>query len=196
MSGWLRPVPLAAGGVALEPLALSHAEELYHAGNSARIWNHLPFRPSSPEEMLELVRQAAEDAEAGRRIAYAIKRNGTVLGSTSILGPSPEHRSFEIGFTWLAPSAWGTGLNGICKYLLLRYGFEDAGAARIQFRTTTGNIRSQTALRKIGAVYEGTLRKSFQGADMMFFSIVSEEWPAVRERLAPAAAAAEAESGR
>ena len=107
------------------------------------------------------------------------------MGSTSILNPSAEHRSFEIGFTWLTPSSWGTGLNQTCKSRRSATVSKMRELIRIQFRTAAGNIRSQQALKKIGAVSEGTLRKSFHGTDMMFFSILGDEWPAVKEKLEP-----------
>jgi RimJ/RimL family protein N-acetyltransferase len=185
MSMSIRPAPLAAGSVKLIPLEISHAEALFEAGTDAVIWKHLPLRAPTLDHMRRIVRQAIEDGERGHRITYTVMKQDSVMGSTSILNPSAEHRSFEIGFTWLTPSSWGTGLNQTSKYLLLSHGFEDAGAVRIQFRTAAGNIRSQQALKKIGAVCEGTLRKSFHGTDMMFFSILGDEWPAVKEMLEP-----------
>jgi N-acetyltransferase len=179
----IRHVPLEAGRVRLVPLELSHAGALYEAGAAAEIWRHLPRGAATPDDMRIMVRQALAEQERGWRFAYTIMERETAIGSTSILGPSVEHRSFEIGLTWLTPAAWGTGLNQASKYALLRHGFENAGAVRVQFRTAAGNIRSQMALRKIGAVCEGTLRKSYQGEDMMFFSILDDEWPTVKANL-------------
>jgi RimJ/RimL family protein N-acetyltransferase len=185
MTMHIRHVPLAEGRLRLVPLEISHTEALHAAGASAEVWRHLPHQADSFDDMKRMVRQAVAEQEKGWRYTYTIFERDTVIGSTSILSPSPQHRSFEIGFTWLTPSSWGSGLNQAAKYALLKHGFEDADAVRIQFRTSAANIRSQQALKKIGAVYEGTLRKSFDGTDMMFFSILNDEWPAVKEKLMP-----------
>jgi N-acetyltransferase len=70
----------------------------------------------------------------------------------------------------------------------LRHAFEDLGAIRVCFKTDRRNVRSQRAIERLGARYEGTLRSHricIDGwiRDSVYFSIVAEEWPAVRKRL-------------
>jgi len=98
------------------------------------------------------------------------------------------HRGLEIGSTWLGKPWQRTGINTEAKYLLLRHAFEVLGAARVQLKTDLRNTQSQTAIARLGAVREGVLRKhkivrdGFL-RDSVMFSIIDDEWPAVKTRL-------------
>ena len=94
----------------------------------------------------------------------------------------------EIGWTWYSPSVWGTVLNPECKLLLLAHAFEDWGAVRVQLKTDNNNLRSQRAILKLGAKYEGRLRHHRFRADgtlrdTMMYSILREEWAGVKVSL-------------
>jgi RimJ/RimL family protein N-acetyltransferase len=72
---------------------------------------------------------------------------------------------------------------------MLRHAFETWGCRRVELKTSALNLRSRAAIRRLGAVEEGTLRKHMINADgtardTVYFSITDDEWPAVRERLA------------
>ncbi|MDQ1307749.1 MAG: hypothetical protein QG671_3582, partial [Actinomycetota bacterium] len=74
------------------------------------------------------------------------------------------------------------------KRLLLGYAFDTLGAERVQFKTDNANLRSQAALRKIGATQEGVLRRHMLRRDGTYrdsvvFSILRSEWSGVRGRL-------------
>jgi RimJ/RimL family protein N-acetyltransferase len=98
----------------------------------------------------------------------------------------------EIGGTWLAASAQGTGINVDAKLLLLTHAFEHWQVGRVDLKTDARNERSRNAIARIGATFEGVLR-SWQPSlvageegrlrDTAMFSIVAGEWPAVRARL-------------
>jgi len=111
-----------------------------------------------------------------------------IVGSTRYMDIQAEHRGVEIGWTWYAPEVWGTAVNPECKLLLLTHAFEEWGAVRVMLKTDHRNARSQAAIRKLGAVYEGTLRQHRVRPDgtlrdTVVFSILDREWPAVRAGL-------------
>lgn len=116
------------------------------------------------------------------------RADGRVVGTTSYLDVSERHRAAAIGWTWYSPDVWGTAVNPEAKYLLLKHAFEDWNAIRAFFKTDARNLRSQAALRKLGAQYEGTLRShrilpdGFR-RDSAYFSILGVEWPSVKSRL-------------
>jgi RimJ/RimL family protein N-acetyltransferase len=113
---------------------------------------------------------------------------GKVVGSTRYLNIRSEHRSVEIGWTWLGQEWQRTGVNTRVKLLLLSHAFERLGCVRVEFKTDSRNSRSQQALERIGATQEGVLRNHMivQGnylRDSVYFSVTSEEWPEVKARL-------------
>jgi RimJ/RimL family protein N-acetyltransferase len=107
---------------------------------------------------------------------------------TGYLEIRPAHRGLEIGRTWIGRAFQGTRVNPESKLLLLRHAFEDLGAARVQLKTDVRNLQSQRAIEKLGAVKEGVLRRYQMRSngfirDTMVFSIIAEEWPAVKAGL-------------
>jgi RimJ/RimL family protein N-acetyltransferase len=100
----------------------------------------------------------------------------------------PHNRTIEIGGTWYAVRFQRTAANTESKYLLLTYAFETLECIRVQFKADLRNERSQKALERIGAVYEGTLRNHMILPDgsirsSVYFSILDSEWPAVKSHL-------------
>jgi N-acetyltransferase len=184
------PVQLVGRRVALVPLEASHTRALYEAGRHPKIWDYMFMRVETPDEMHRLVQEALSARDAGTELPFVIvdRETGRIVGSTRFLDIAPAHRGLEIGWTWLAPEVWRTPINTECKYLLLRHCFEVLGAVRVQFKTDARNIRSQRALERIGAHKEGVLRRhrilpDGYIRDSVYYSIIAEEWPAVRRRL-------------
>ena len=82
-------------------------------------------------------------------------------------------------------------VNPACKYALLQFGFETLGLNRIELKTDNRNTRSQAAIAKLGAAREGVFRAHMIRADgslrdTVYFSIIAEEWPSVRDGRSPA----------
>jgi len=184
----VEPLLLDGDQVRLEPLTQDHAQGLFNRGREARDWAYMP-RPCFVD--LADVRHWINEAVASKdQIAFAIieKSRNRAVGSTRYLNIRPPHRSLEIGWTWLGHDWQRTGVNTETKFLLLQHAFERLRALRVEFKTDGRNLRSQKALERIGAIREGVLRKHMivQGdyeRDSVYFSVLSEEWPAVRERL-------------
>ena len=115
-------------------------------------------------------------------------RIGGVAGMSSYLDVSVADARLEVGSTSYTPPAWGTSVNPETKLLLLGHAFDVLGAGRVQLKTDVRNVRSQQAIARLGARYEGTLRRYQRRADgtvrdTVLFSILAEEWPAVRDAL-------------
>jgi RimJ/RimL family protein N-acetyltransferase len=127
---------------------------------------------------------------AGRYVAWATvdRASGRAIGSTRFGDISPADGRLEIGWTWIAPSYQRTAANTEAKLLQLRYAFDDLGATRVALKTDGRNVRSQAAIERLGAVREGVLRRHMRLPDgfirdTVYYSILAEEWPAVRDRL-------------
>jgi RimJ/RimL family protein N-acetyltransferase len=102
-------------------------------------------------------------------------------------------RAIEIGFTWLAASAQGTGINAEAKLLLFTYAFETLGVVRVDLKTDARNARSRAAIAALGAQFEGVLRswspswvagEEGKLRDSALFSVIEAEWPTVKSALA------------
>ena len=186
----LEPVTLAGEYVRLEPLSFAdHLEDLQAAGADPGIFRWFTTDHSSPEAMCEFVEEALEAHAAGTALPFAtvLAETGEAIGSTRFGNVSPEHRRVEIGWTWLTPDQQRTRANTEAKYLMLGHAFETWGCQRVELKTDSRNGRSRAAIERIGATEEGTLRKHMQThqgtRDTVYFSILDEEWPAVKERL-------------
>jgi RimJ/RimL family protein N-acetyltransferase len=176
--------------VVLEPLAEEHAGELYVAAQDPRIWQWLdPDASASPQAFGAWFGEAVDAARRGEEVPFAVRdrRSGAVVGSTRYLGLAPEHRRLEVGWTWYAPAAWGTGINAEAKLLLFTHAFERLGAQRVELKTDARNERSRAAMLAIGATFEGVFRKHMDRRygvrDTAWYSVVDDDWPAVKARL-------------
>jgi len=188
------PQPLALENdiVRLEPVAIEHADALFEASQFDAIWEFHAFGPpASPDGMREWIASRIDLAARQQEIAFAIveKKSNAIVGSTRYMDISIPNRSLEIGGTWLTPAKWRTAINTNCKTLLLSHAFETLSAVRVFFKTDLRNIRSQKAIERLGAVREGVLRKHLithtgHIRDSVYYSIVDDEWPEVRARLA------------
>jgi RimJ/RimL family protein N-acetyltransferase len=173
-----------------EPLGPEHEEPLGHASRDARTWRWLPIvEPRTREEWRRWLEDALAAAERGVEIPLVtISHEAGVVGSTRFLALRPEHRSVEIGWTWLHPSAWGTGVNVEAKLLQLRHAFETWGCRRVELKTDALNERAKGALEALGTTFEGIHRKHMlvrdgESRDSAWYSVLDDEWPAVRTRL-------------
>jgi RimJ/RimL family protein N-acetyltransferase len=185
-------------GVRLVPLDQSHAPALGALVDDG-IWAGMSSPvPSGTQAMTGYVRDAVT---APGRLAFAVLGPGSgdasdkesdgadvVRGSTSLYEWVPSQGRVELGSTFYAREWWGGVTNPACKYLLLRHAFEGLGVARVALRADARNSRSIGAIRRLGAVHEGVLRShrvapDGSRQDTAYFSILRDEWPAVRDGL-------------
>jgi N-acetyltransferase len=188
MERW-RGATLEGRIVRLEPLAREHEERLWLASRDPQTWRWLNvLQPQTREDWRDWFDQALGAAAAGTEIPFVTFSRDEVVGSTRFLALRPEHRSVEIGWTWLHPSAWGTGANVEAKLVQLRHAFEEWRCRRVEFKTDASNERSRGALSALGATFEGVQRKHMlvrggENRDSAWFSVTDDDWPAVRARL-------------
>ncbi len=182
---------LGGSRVVLEPLEACHEEGLFEAAQDSRIWRWLSYNAiEAPESFRVWFEDAIAASETGAQAAFATldARTGALIGSTRYLTLRPEHRGLEIGWTWLAPSAWRTGANTEAKLLMLEHAFERLDCIRVEFQTNARNERSRAALEALPARFEGIFRKHRivqrgQLRDTVYYSIIDDEWPEVRDNL-------------
>ena len=139
----------------LEPLAQRHADDLWEASRDPADLALAADRPAADARRVAGAGWTTRAArvEAGLDLAFAtvLVATGRAVGSTRFLALRPEHRSLEIGWTWLAPTAWGTGANTEAKLLQLEHAFDVLGCRRVEFKTDALNERARPALAGLPA---------------------------------------------
>lgn len=183
-------IVLKAWGVVLRPWVEQDVEWIIESAIDPLVWKYTTEALSNKDDVCKYVSRAIADREAGKRYSLAIclKDSDVIVGSSSFGNLSVKDGRVEIGWTWLAPEYHGKGLNNIVKYLMLKYGFEELDAHRIEFKTDSANPRSCGALEKIGAKRDGVLRSHTlmhdgRYRDTVYYSILNEEWAQVNSAL-------------
>jgi len=190
----LPPIPLENAHVRLEPLEPRHRAPLQAAAatdpDTFRWW------PRVMSDWDAAFDWQMQEHEAGRwRIHAVVTPEGRLVGQTCFLALRPEHAGVEIGGTWYAPEARGSRVNPAAKLLLMTRAFA-CGAERIELKTDALNVRSRAAMEKLGLVFEGVHRRHMRRPDgtmrdTAWYSVLREEWPAMRARLEQRLAGAE-----
>jgi RimJ/RimL family protein N-acetyltransferase len=177
---------LEGARVVLEPLAPEHEAGLREVAGDAEVWRWV-YPDLGFDDWFAA---ALHVAETGKEAPFTTldATTGEVLGSTRYLSLRQVHRGVEIGWTFLAPGAWGTGANVEAKLLMLAHAFDDLGCMRVEFKTHASNERSRGALAALPAQFEGVHRKHMEipglgVRDSAYYSIVDDDWPAVRANL-------------
>jgi RimJ/RimL family protein N-acetyltransferase len=181
-------IVLEGYGFRLEPLSQAHVGALAEIVDP-QLWSGM----STPTPIGEVgMANYIEDALAASDVlpfAVVDTVNGNeVIGSTALCGINLAQERLEIGRTFYARSMWGRVVNPVCKFLLMQYAFETLGIYRVSMRADSRNARSISAITRLGAQYEGTLR-GFRIApdnsrcDSMSFSVLAPEWSNVRQGL-------------
>ena len=186
----LSPITLAGRHVRLVPLSLEHLPGLCAVGFDPDIWQWMTITVREDAQMRAYVEEALEWQRAGTALPFATldAASGRVIGTTRFANADHAHMRVEIGWTWLGREWWRSGANTEAKLLMLRHAFETMGAMRVELKTDALNERSRAAIRRLGAVEEGTLRAHMLAPrgrvrDTVYYSILAVEWPAVRATL-------------
>jgi RimJ/RimL family protein N-acetyltransferase len=178
--------------VILEPLDARHSADLAEAAADPEIWRWMPYCAATPDEFAAWLEFSLAQSAGGREGAFATvdRASGRAIGSSRYLELRPGHRGLEIGGTWLGRAAWRTGANLEAKLLMLAHAFDELGCLRVEFKTDSRNERSRAALAALPASFEGILRHQMvvpygNGIrDSAYYSVISTEWPQVRDGLA------------
>ena len=185
--GWIEPVTLTGAHVSLEPVAERHHADLLAAAQDDAVWAWLPW--SRPQTEADVAAYLEGDRAGGAFPFPQVEAaTGRAVGITTYRDVDERHRTLEIGGTWIGRPWWGTAINTEAKLLFIGHAFETLRANRVALKTDIRNERSQAAIARLGAVREGVLRHQYvrrDGSlrDTVMFSIVPEEWPAVKARL-------------
>jgi len=185
------PQPSLAGPrILLRPLLASDAAALVAAAADGELWS-LPFTVVPSAETVDAyIGHALAGQAAGTVVPFAtvLRETGQVIGSTRFWKIDRVHRKLEIGSTWIAASWQKSFVNTEAKYLMLRHAFETLECVRVELKTSALNQKSRTAIQRLGAREEGILRRHMINdrgiyRDTVYYSILEEEWPAVKSRL-------------
>jgi N-acetyltransferase len=185
------PPTLAGTAVRMEPLSERHRQGLRQALGDSAVWRWTRIdASSSPAAFDAWFDEALELTAARREFAFATVdvAEGRPIGSSRYLSFRPADRGLEIGWTLVAPSAWGGGANSEAKLLMLDHAFAKLECARVEFKTDARNERARAALAALPSAFEGIFRKHMlmhggRWRDSAWYAITDDEWPAARVRL-------------
>ncbi len=189
-SHWTVPI-LSGRHVRLEPLQAEHADALRTAASDGDLWNlrYTSVPSPQPGEAEAYIATALEQRDAGYAWPFAaFDDNSDCVGSTRFYEIDRSVPRVKLGYTWYAKRVQRTGLNTEAKRLLLGHAFDVWGCEAVVLETSHENLRSQTAILRLGAKRDGILRAHMRHRDGSLrdthvFSILRDEWPAVAETL-------------
>jgi N-acetyltransferase len=189
-ANYFAKVTLKGERVRLEPLSERHLEDLSRSGSDAEIWKWLPREHHGPGAMASFVDSAVLQFRRSAAVPFATIdiASAKAVGSTRFHYVEPEQRRLEIGFTWIAPEFQRSYVNTETKFLQLWYAFEILKCRRVEFKADADNLKSRTAILRLGAKEEGYFRKHMlypdgRNRDSVYYSIIDDEWPACKTLL-------------
>ena len=181
-SDWKRTVPVLQGqGITLRELHVSDAASLLTLLTTEEVTRFISPPPTTIEGFERFIQWARHEREAGRYVCFAVVPDGydTAIGLFQVRQLDPTFGTAEWGFA-LGSAFWGSGLFMAGAELVIDFAFEVIGAHRLEARAAVQNGRGNGALRKLGAVQEGILRKSFlrdgKYLDQALWAILGEDW--------------------
>lgn len=185
-----QPITLTGAHVLLLPLSLEHLDGLCAVGLGEELWKWVPMRVLDRQAMREYVELALDEQRRGVSVPFTttLKDTGEIVGCTRYANISVRDSRLEIGWTWIGKPWQRSPVNTEAKYLMLRHAFEVLGCTRVELKTDGLNEKSRAAILRIGAKQDGILRKhtmTYSGRirDTVYFSILDDEWPAVKAGL-------------
>ena len=186
----IEPITLTGEYVSLVPMSLSYLDDLASVASEPSIWEFAPEKVNCREKMELYVVQALKELSEGRSLPFVttLAETGEVVGSTRFGNIDPPNLKAEIGWTWITPRWQRSFVNTEAKFLMLTQAFEIWKCIRVEFKTDATNIRSRSAILRLGAVEEGILRQHMitetgRVGDSVYFSIHDKEWSRVKNRL-------------
>jgi len=187
----VRLVTLEGKRVRMEPLYFDrHFDGLMAIGLDPDLWRWTLNVVENREDLRAYLEEALRQQAEGSALPFVTidKASGRVAGCTRFGNIEPKHMRVEIGWTWVGKEFQRSYVNTEAKYLMLRHAFETWGCRRVELKTNVLNRKSRDAMLRIGAKEEGILRKhavSDRGAsrDTIYYSIIDDEWPAVKAKL-------------
>jgi len=190
-SDWRNALPVLAGAkVTLRELQVSDAASLLAMLSPEEVSRFISPPPTTIEGFERFITWACAERAAGRYACFAVVPHGmqTAIGLFQVRQLEPGFATAEWGFA-LGSAFWGTGMFMDGAEMVVSFAIETLGVSRLEARAAVANGRGNGALRKLGAVQEGVLRRSFlkngQFLDQMLWSILGEEWRQARAPWSP-----------
>jgi N-acetyltransferase len=187
----LRPTTLTGRRVRLEPLDLErHFEGLAAVSLDPEIWTWTLSQCLTRDDLRAYLDQAIADRDQGTCLPFATidLESGQIAGCTRFGSIEHRHRRVEIGWTWIAPAFQRSHINTEAKHLMFKHAFEVLGCVRVELKTNAQNQRSRNAMRRLGCVEEGTMRKhavNDRGVfrDTVYYAVIDTDWLAVKAHI-------------
>jgi RimJ/RimL family protein N-acetyltransferase len=185
------PTPIEGNGVRLEPMTLDHEAGIAAAVSDGRLWELWYTTVPAPEQARAYIETALQGQREGHMLPWVVRElsEGSIVGSTRYHDIVAAIDRVEIGYTFYAKRWQKSHVNPACKLLLLGHAFDTLGCRVVGLRTDRLNLASQRAIEALGAKKDGVLRhhaprRDGSARDTVIYSILAQEWPDVRTRLA------------
>ena len=178
--------------VLLRPLEESDFENLVSFSKTEpELWEYSLVKAEGIEALKKYIQVALDNRIKENSYPFIVfdKLTNFYAGSTRFYDMQLSNQSLQLGFTWYGKDFQRTGLNQNCKLLLLEFAFEKMNMERVEFRADNENKKSISAMKKLGCIEEGVLRKNFikpsgERRDSIVLSILKDEWTnSVKENL-------------
>lgn len=183
------PLTLYGKNVILRPLDKIHLDELTKLAADKKIWQYAPESLYKPEVFQKKwLDKAIRQQDDKRRVCFVIFQNNKIAGSTSYYDIDTDIKTLNIGYTWFPPAFWGTHLNAVAKLILLNHAFDTLKFNRVVFSVDSENVRSCSALQKLGVKQKEILRDHFVLSNgrvrhSAIFVITRSEWPEIKKQI-------------
>lgn len=185
-----KPVTLERSGVRLEPLSREHRNDLAAAAADGGLWRLRFASVPEPDQTDRYIDEALAGLDRGEFLPWSVREltSGEIIGTTRYHDIVRPIGRIEIGWTWYAQGWQRSHVNTVCKWLLLEHAFDSLGCQVVGLRTDILNTRSQRAIEALGAQKDGVIRhyqsrRDGSARDTVIYSILADEWPAIRQRL-------------
>lgn len=186
-SDWRQSVPVLTGRtITLRELRITDAPTLLAMLSAEEVTRFISPPPTTVEGFERFIAWTHREREAGRYVCFGVVPEGidAAVGLFQIRQSGPDFETAEWGFA-LGSAYWGTGVFVESAQLVIDFAFDVIGVHRLEARAAVKNGRGNGALRKIGALQEGILRRSFlrngEYLDQVLWAILDSD----RDRLRP-----------
>ena len=186
----IEPLILEGEHVRLVPMRSDHHPVLCEIGLVAELWQWTVNQCHTAEDMRRYMATALDEAERGTSLPFVTvdMKSDSVVGSTRFGNIDLINKKAEIGWTWINPRWQRTYINTEAKLLMLSHAFDVWDCNRVELKTDRLNEKSRKAIGRLGATEEGILRSHMltdngRRRDSVYFSILREEWPEIKNVL-------------
>lgn len=177
--------------IQLEAIRLEHATDLARLTEQNELWRNSHVGIPHPNSTEAYIQEASNPANATNSRTFVVRWDGQLIGSVRLFLYAPAHRRVQLGGAWVASKYEGTGVTRACGLLIMTLVFETLNCQRLEFTTHPENHLSRNMLTRLGATYEGTMRKHLwvgnratgHARDSALYSLTDDDWPECKRNL-------------